>query len=326
MSDKKQLLTESEIRRFMKLANIPAIGKEEVVSERMGMNQIPEDPRREAMGSPQEEGMMGEEDMDMGAGAEAGDEMMDVGDLAGEAGGDKEAKFQEIVNMLADLIGVDVEVEAGEGEEAPEMGGEEAGEEKAPEAPKMGGEEAGEEAGEEEEEEGDEEEMQEGKHEEEEELDEAKKEEKEEEEELDEKKEEEDEGKKLDENLVNTILARVTARLIEEAKKKKAEKKKKMTAAEKMKALKEKKKKLDEANAPAPKSTMSNASKAGVAKAAGKADKGTWGVSSKVADMEWKQGKEGKGGHEMSAETASAEHIITHGKKNLATMGGNKKK
>ena len=50
-------------------------------------------------------------------------------------------------------------------------------------------------------------------------------------------------------------------------------------------------------------------------------------VYSGHADMEMGKGeKGGKGGHEMETLTAKAEHSVTHGGKNLATLGGNKKK
>jgi hypothetical protein len=44
------------------------------------------------------------------------------------------------------------------------------------------------------------------------------------------------------------------------------------------------------------------------------------------ADMAYAKGKEGKGGHQMEDLPAKAEHTVTHGGKNLATLGGNKKK
>jgi len=290
MSSKKSLLTESEVRRFMALANIPSIGKAAIKENAEVFEMDKGAHQAQAEAYPQE------------AAEPAGEEEMDMGELEGgegeeAAGGDKEAKFQELVSMLADLVGVDVEMDAG---------GEEAGEEEM----EMSAEEEGEEEGEEEEaaeEEADEED--EGM------MKEAAKEE----------EEETDESKKLDESkLVEAVLARVTARLVAEAKKKKEAKGgKKMSAAEKMKAMKaakDKKKKLEEANAPAPKATNSNGPKKG----AGSATKGTFGVTSKVHDQEW--GKTGKGDHEMEAVSASAEHTTSHGKKNLATQGGNKKK
>ena len=313
MSNKK-LLTESEIRRFMKLANIPAIG--ETLKENVGGYAPPHDGDREgALPPPQEEAVM-----------EAGDEMpeLEAGEEEAPAGGGElEGFVHAVLSAIAEKakeMGVEVDVEGGEGaaaggEEMPDldMGGEEAGEE------------AEEEAGEEEEE-GDEEEMDEAMKEYgEEEMQEAKKEESEEE--MDEAKKEEDEGKKLKESdeLVEAVLARVTARLIAEAKKKKEAAKKKMSAAEKMKAMKKKKKeeegkKLKEANAPAPKATTSSKE---APKGHGPGKK-AFGTEEKTS-MEWKEGKGGKG-HEMKPLAASGEHTVSHTKSSKVTgQGGNKK-
>ena len=308
MSNKKSLLTESEVRRFMALANIPAIGGE-VVNERMGMNQTPESPQREYMGSPQEEGYGSMEEM----GSMYEEDPMGDEEMPPEAGGEEmgtggamsaEDLAEKIVDILvsAGLVekdGGEAEMDAGGGEEMSdlEMGDDEEG---------SGEEESGEES---EEESGEEEEG--------EELEEAKK-----EEELQESK------------LVDTILARVTARLIAEAKKSKmsaSDKKKKEEAAKKKKEMMKKKaaaakKKLEEANAPAPKATMSNASAAGVAKAAGKSDKGTFGVTSAMRKDDSFEKGTSKRGDKMTDVSPSAEHIVSHGKKNLATQGGNKKK
>ena len=312
MSNKKSLLTESEVRRFMALANIPAIGGE-VVNERMGMNQTPESPQREYMSSPQEEGYGSMEEM----GSMYEEDPMGDEEMPPEAGGEEmgtggamsaEDLAEKIVDILvsAGLVekdGGEAEMDAGGGEEMSdlEMGDDEEG----------SGEESEEESGEEEEEE---------------ELEEAKK-----EEELEEAKKEEE----LQESkLVDTILARVTARLIAEAKKSKmsaSDKKKKEEAAKKKKEMMKKKaaaakKKLEEANAPAPKATMSNASAAGVAKAAGKSDKGTFGVTSAMRKDDSFEKGTSKRGDKMTDVSPSAEHIVSHGKKNLATQGGNKKK
>ncbi len=130
MSSKKSLLTESEIRRFMTLANIPALGKpiKESALEMEGSHE----EKHEAYAH---EGAMAEE--------EAGEEEMDMGELEGgegeEAGaGGKEELVSQIIDLLDQLAPGVIEKE---------MGGEEAGEEMA-----AGEEEAGEEAGEEEEE------------------------------------------------------------------------------------------------------------------------------------------------------------------------------
>jgi hypothetical protein len=311
MSNKKSLLTESEIRRFMTLANIPSVGKlnETSEAERYASGEPGLEMRKTPMKSEGDVGVYEEDPMPEEPSAGEGDELdlgdMDAGGEMGAGGDDKEARFEEAIMTLAELAGIEIDTGSGEAAGGVEMGAD----------------------SEEEEDESDEEEE-------------------EEEEEVEENMEVE-EGEPVEgqpepsavmqeAKLVDAVLARVTARLVAEAKKKKAgvaAAKKKADMKKKAADMKKKKagagekapKKLEEANAAAPKSTMSNASKAGVAKAAGKADKGTWGVSSKVQDMEWKEGK-GKGGHEMSTESASAEHIVSHGKKNLATQGGNKSK
>lgn len=277
----------------MTLANIPTVGKLNETAQPYGGE------KKDPMEVEGNVGMYEEDPMPEEPSAVEGDEELDLGDEMGdmEAGGDdREARFEEAIMTLAELAGIEIDTGGGEAAGGVEMDAD--GEE------------------EEEEEEGGEDE--------------------EEQDEVEENMEIEDEPPSAvmqEAKLVDTVLARVTARLVAEAKKKKADAaaaKKKADMKKKAAEMKKKKgekepKKLEEANAPAPKSTMSNASKAGVAKAAGKADKGTWGVSSKVQDMEWKEGK-GKGGHEMSTESASAEHIVSHGKKNLATQGGNKSK
>jgi len=343
MSDKKKLLTESEIRRFQALANIPAIGNG-VVKETLA------DPRRPMHGVKAESGYGDKLPLSKheahnkhgGYGMEEAEKEEEVmpdemsGEPEAETGGDVEEHINTIIDALMKIAPGVLEkeksggesdalsgVEADDSEEEKDEEGEEDDEESEEES------ELEERYGHEEEEEEEEEEEQE-------ELEEAKHEEEEEE-------EEEEEQEELQESkIVNAVLARVTARLVSEAKKAKGEKDKmaKLRAMKKGAAKKEakdpekdkkhaakhgkaaKKKHLEEANAPAPKSTMSNASKAGVAKGHGPG-KGAFGVTSKVTDKEW--GTKGKGDEELETLSASAEHTVTHGKKNLATLGGNKK-
>ena len=160
---RKTLLTESEIRQFMKLANIkplqemgmggelpvPGIRDEEEEDE-LGMRDEMMEAEEEEAPAPE-----GGEEMDMGAEEPAGDMEMDVEmgaeepaadmDMGGmDAGGAKEEQFADIVDKLADLLGLDADVEVG-GEEEMEMGGEvdadEGGDlemaDAAPEAPEM---------------------------------------------------------------------------------------------------------------------------------------------------------------------------------------------
>ena len=297
---KKQLLNESEIRRFMKLANLEPLAKG-LVSEMAGVNQIPQDTRRPETGMQQE--MMGKEDEAKSVSMEAEDAMeVEVGD---EADPEKQSAFEAAVKALADAMGIEVELEGAEGGEE-DAGEEDAGEE-MPDLD-MGGEEGGEESEETAADEEGEEEM-----------DEAKKAEKEEgEEELDEAKKEEEEeveeSKALSEDsLVEAVLARVTARLVAEAKKKK------MSAKEKMK-MKAKEKKADKKEV-VEEATDSKGGGPLLSKGGNKHD-----VWKGHADMAYAKGKEGKGGHQMEDLPAKAEHTVTHGGKNLATLGGNKKK
>lgn len=301
---KKELLTESEMRRFMRLANIPALGKN-LVSEMSD-----KDGNRAEMGISARQGETTSEAMDPMAGAGADmPPALPAGDMGGDMEGgetlevgsdadpEKVAALKDLVSALQKLSGLELDVESGDegGEEMSdlEMGGEDEG---------------GEEEGEEDEggeEESDEDEMQETQ---------EIQEEQEEEEELEEKMD----NKKLSEDeLVETVLQRVTARLVAEAKKKNGVKAKmKKKAMEKAKGNeKPKKEKMEEAT---------EAKGGGPLLKQGKNNHNTW---KGVPDMEMTKGeKGGKGGHEMETVSAKAEHTVTHGSTNLATKGGNKKK
>ena len=131
---RKSLLTESEIRRFMKLASMQPVG----VDRMQSLHEQPED-----LGPPPPEGDLGAEE-GLPPGPEAAEAEMDVEEEPVEDEGDpeKEAMLADVVQAVADVLGVDVDVEgAGEEEElgmAPEdeleMGAEE-------EVPLEGGEE-----------------------------------------------------------------------------------------------------------------------------------------------------------------------------------------
>ena len=160
---RKTLLTESEIRQFMKLANIkplqemggelPVPGMRDDEEDEPGMRDMreaerddkDEDPpgmRDMREGEDEDEDPPGmrdmreEEEMEMDAeeapAPEGGEEMemdMDLGDAApdmGSAMGGKEEEFADIVDKLADLLGLDADVEVGGDEE---MGGEAMGDE-----------------------------------------------------------------------------------------------------------------------------------------------------------------------------------------------------
>ena len=160
---RKTLLSESEIRQFMKLANIkplqemggelpvPGIRDDEEEpglrdmreAERDDKDEDPPGMRGMREGEDEDEdppgmrGMREEEEMEMDA-PEGGEEMemdMDLGDDAPDMGGDmdmgaavggKEEEFADIVDKLADLLGLDADVEVGGDEE---MGGEAMGDE-----------------------------------------------------------------------------------------------------------------------------------------------------------------------------------------------------
>ena len=140
---RKTLLTESEVRQFMKLANLAPLkemgglgyapgmrdeDEEEVPGMRDGYMQEAEEEEMEMDAeAPAPEGDM-EMDMDAEMGEEPVDDMeMDMGapdemdDMGAEGG--KEEQFADIVDKLADLLGLDADVEVG-GDEEMQMGGE----------------------------------------------------------------------------------------------------------------------------------------------------------------------------------------------------------
>jgi hypothetical protein len=356
MSNKK-LLSESEVRRFMALANIPSLNESShvVFDKERREKTTPKDRQMDEsfpvpMGEEEELELgdeLGGDEMDAG-GMEAdpmgGDEMGGEPEMGAAAGGDMQEAFRKAVEALAQAFGVNASVEGGEG------GADHA----EPDADQMGGpsdmdaDNAGEEDGEGEEE-GDEEGEEDG-----EELDEA--EEKDEKDDLDEAEEKEekdelDEAEGLDEDevsesrmstdeLVETVLRRVTARLISE--KKEADKKagKKKSAKDKMAAMRakkkgapaakkgeeKKKKPMKEANASAPKAGQSNGAKNGL-KAAAKPGDGGWEGAGQ-GDQKWAEGtKNSKGGHAMKPLPVKGGHTITHKKtSSLPSKGGNKTK
>jgi len=125
---RKKLLSESEIRQFMKLANIkplqemggymPGMRDEEEDEPGMRDTMMEEegDEEEPAPEMPAPEGGDEEMEMDMDLGAEEPAPDMDMG-----ADGGKEEQFADIVDKLADLLGLDADVEIG-GDEG--MGGE----------------------------------------------------------------------------------------------------------------------------------------------------------------------------------------------------------
>lgn len=287
---KKELLSETQIRRFQTLANIPVLGGS-VLAE--GDGQIPQDaPDRRDVKKEDEARLKEEMPPDMGMGAEDpmaalpaeappmdGSDELEVDVEGGDVDPDKQAAFEAAVRALADSMGIEVELEGGAGgEEGEEMDmGDEGPVDMGDEGPvDMGGgegEEVGaEEAGEEE-------------------VDEA----------------------LSEDELVETVLNRVMSRLVNEAKKKKKSVKEKMK--DKKEKKKEDKEELDEATDPKGGGPL-------LSKGGNKHD-----TFKGHADMKLGKGeKGGTGGHKMEDLPAKAGHTVTHGKTNLSTKGGNKKK
>lgn len=300
---KKTLLEESTVRKFMKLANLEPLS-DKFIKEELGYTE--------------------EEDMGMDAG---GDEMAPV-DAMGDMGGDEEGELEvdlddagaegevspevakKVVQAVLDALGVQGTVEDDE-----DMGGADdmgdmddfGGEEEAGE----GEEEAGEEDFGGEEDEGEEEELDE-EYEAKENLEEKK----------DEEEEEMDESTTLSEDdLVENVLRRVTARLLAEAKAKKDKKDIKSKMKDKKAKKAEKEEKLDEEKHVVTHKKSSNVIKKGTNK---------HNVYKGHPDMEMKPlkgkgGKTGKGGHEMESLKSTQKHTVTHDKTSkVAGKGGNK--
>ena len=169
---RKTLLTEAQIRSFIKLANIGPVGDTKLQEwyDDNGLEEQEEEEEELEMDAEEEPGEVGGiPDMDaeggLGMDAELGDDEMGMDaelgapdELDAGIGGDKETEFKDLVQQLADLVGVEVDIDD-EGAEGEEMGADlEGGEEAGEELPPMPGEEevgmeAGMETGEEEEEE-----------------------------------------------------------------------------------------------------------------------------------------------------------------------------
>jgi len=199
---KNKVLTENTIRRFMKLANIENLS-ENFVQETMpgyaaSQTGHGDGSAGEPTVPPQEEGMLPEEEVEVGL----------------EGGGDKKKDVQDLLKLLSKISGIEMDItdeEDGAGEE--EVGGDAGDMMGAADALDADGEgEEGEE--EDEEDEGGEEEMNEAA----------------EEQQEGEEKEMDESASASEDAMVESIVRRVTARLLEEAQKGK----KKMTAKQKM--------------------------------------------------------------------------------------------
>lgn len=257
---KNKVLSENTIRRFQKLANIGTLSENYMQEMQPGYAGSQEAPAQEEMEGHLPE-QMDEEEVEVGV----------------EAGGDKQSKVRELLALIAEISGIEMDVsdeEGGAGEE--EIGGD-AGDMMGA----AGALEADEEEGEEDEEEGGEEEVNEAA-------------EEEEEDEMDES------ASVSDDAMVESIVRRVTARLLEEAKK--AGKGKKLTLKQKMalkKAQKDQKsKKYEDKKAAKPVEEATAATGGGPLLKKGGNKHDVWAGTS---DMTLGKGdKGGQGGHKLS--------------------------
>ena len=128
---RKSLLTESEIRRFMKLANMAPVGE-----KRLGT--LHEQP--EELEMPPPEGDLGAEE-GLPPGLEGEEELgvEEEPEVEEESDPEKEAMLADVVQAVADVLGVEVDVEGGEEEELGMEPEEELGMEPEEEAPLPGG-------------------------------------------------------------------------------------------------------------------------------------------------------------------------------------------
>jgi hypothetical protein len=284
---KKELLSESQIRRFMTLANLQPLVKN-VVKESQEQEKMEEAYQEE---SKMEEASHAKPDQAEGIVPEAeGMGMEDEGGDSEEGGAglsDEDKKFLQ--DLASRLVGSPVEIEVEEGSADDE--------------------------GEDEEDEGDED-------------DEAGMSDADVEMADDDEEDLEETSELSEEALVEAVLARVTARLVAEAKKGEEKKEDKKSAADKMAALRAKKKnKNSTKNSTKKPAGLKEATSAEGGGPLLKQGKNKYDVYKGHADMTMAKGdKGGKGGHSLETLTAKAEHTVTHGGKNLATMGGNKKK
>ena len=111
---RKSLLTESEIRRFMKLANMAPVGE-----KRLGT--LHEQP--EELEMPPPEGDLGAEE-GLPPGLEGEEELgvEEEPEVEEESDPEKEAMLADVVQAVADVLGVEVDVEGAEEEELPGLG------------------------------------------------------------------------------------------------------------------------------------------------------------------------------------------------------------
>lgn len=115
---RKTLLTEAQVRQFMKLAHVPAIGSNRL--QEMGYGMTEEDPIEDE--EEEIDGMGPEPAMDPNAEMPPEDELapeMDVAsdgdmDMGDSVPVDKEDQFSDLVKQLADLVGIEVDLSTGD--------------------------------------------------------------------------------------------------------------------------------------------------------------------------------------------------------------------
>ena len=322
---KKQLLEETTIRKFMKLANLEPLS-DRFIEESMNYNEESELDEEAGQGvakkydRPEMDSQEEAEELDFGGDEEGGEEIDldldmdagddDMGDMGDVGAGVSPEVAKKVVQAVLDALGVEGTVEDDEeGDMEVDMDSDD-----SEDFDDM-------DMGDEEDEGGEEESDEEGELEESDTYEEG--------DELEEAMDEEEEMKESlsRDELVENVLRRVTARLISEAKKDQKGKGKKPSAKDVKKKMQDKKnkKKLDEE-----KHHMKTHKKqvGGLASKGKNKDK----LYNKHQDMEYTEVKKGgkgggKGGHEMKPLKASGGHTKTHkSTSSVTTKGTNKHK
>lgn len=117
---RKTLLTEAQVRQFMKLAHVPAIGSNRL--QEMGYGMTEEDPIEDEeepddLSMDADAAFPPEDDVAPEMDAAPEDDMGDV-EMGDSAPVDKEDQFSDLVQQLADLVGIQVDLTTGDDQEA----------------------------------------------------------------------------------------------------------------------------------------------------------------------------------------------------------------
>lgn len=140
---RKTLLTESEIRKFMKLANITPLqeigsycGDDDAVEDLPGnRDELYEEEAEEELEVVDEPAPVDDMEMDMGAEM---DVPVDDVEMGADVDVDREDQFKDIVSQLADLLGLEVEMDdAGEEDVVGDVEADEGGELEVDAAPEV---------------------------------------------------------------------------------------------------------------------------------------------------------------------------------------------